>query len=114
MVRKPIEKTDCGEQNRPEKSCPTYSDAEIEQLKKETYRSQRQAENLISSTDTRDADFQSKGSYSETKLRHCVTNLKEDAINKNVRCHKEQKDIIARVVNQVIEDANFLHNIFIT
>ena len=85
-----------------------YADIEMQQLKKETLKSQSQANSSIATANANDVFFESKGTYSEATLRDFVDKLREDSVDKSRRCNKEQKDIIERVVNQVIQDANYL------
>ena len=77
-------------------------------MKKETLKSQSQANGVLFPGNADNAFFESKGSYSEATLRNFVEKLQEDSMDKSRRCNKEQKDIIARVVDQIIQDANYM------
>ena len=61
-----------------------------------------------SATDTCDAFLESRGSYSEKTLLHFLANLGEDANDKSARCNNDQKEIIGRVVHQIIQDEHYL------
>ena len=80
------------------------SEADIQQLRKETLGSPNQVSNKNSASNVGDAFFDSKSSYSEQSLRRVLNHLQEDSSDKSVRCNKDQKDIIGRVVSQIIQD----------
>ena len=84
-----------------------YSETELEKLKKETHRSQAQTQNFKAASDDVGASFEGKGSYSDKNLRDFLARFREDTKIKSERCNKDQKDIIGKVVQQIIEDSNF-------
>ena len=84
-----------------------YSEDEIAQLKKEALRSQKQADHSSSALNTREASFEVKGTFSEQSLTSFLANLKEDASDKTARCNKDQKEIVERVVRQIIQDEHY-------
>ena len=84
-----------------------YGDADIQQLKKETLKSQYGANTSNSASNASEAFFESKGLYSEKNLRHFLEGLRGDSSDKSVRCNSDQQDIVGRVVNQIIQDENY-------
>ena len=84
-----------------------YAEIEMQQLKKETLKSQSQENNSIATANANDVFFESKGTYSEATLRHFVDGLREDNEDKSRRCNKEQKHIIEHAVNQIIQDTHY-------
>lgn len=66
----------------------------MKQLKKETLRSQSQANKSDSASNAGDAFFDYKGSYSEKLLRHFLESLQDDSSDKSQRCNADQKSII--------------------
>ena len=85
----------------------SYSEQEIAQLKKETHRSQKQADASGLATNGRDASLRPNGSCSAKSLEKFLANLKADSKDKARRCNKDQKGLISRVVNQIIQDETY-------
>ena len=76
-------------------------------MKKETLRSQAATENFQTRSNDKAPSFEKEGSHSEVKLHDFLLRLRPDTNIRSERCNKDQKDIIGKVVDQVIKDSNF-------
>ena len=77
-------------------------------LKKETQRSQAQTEDFKVASDEKAPSFDKQGTYSEKSLHDFLARLRGDSTIKSERCNIDQKDIVRRVVEQIINDSKFL------
>ena len=93
--------------NKAKRTLSNYNEADMQKLKKETQRSQAQTQNFQGPSDGKEASFERKGDYSESKLLNFLARLRHDTPIKAERCNKDRKDIVTKVVSQIIEDSKF-------